>query len=102
LRLREDALGAKHPDLAGPLGNLGGVYNKRGEYDRAVEYCTRALDIIDATFGPTQGGRENTLECLAEAHQGKGDLARARSLLEEGIAESEDEPDTSHYYYLLT
>ncbi len=102
LRRREEALGAQHPDLYGPLGNLGGMFNERGDHDRAIAYCTRALAILDATFGPSAPDGDNARRCLAQAHQGKGDLPRARQLLEDAIAMMVETPDTGQSYYLLT
>ncbi len=100
LVVREAALGANHPDLAGVLVNLGGIHNQRGDYDGAVTHCQRSLDISVAAFGASSPTRPTGLRCLAQAAQGKGDLGRARALLEESLGLVEDTPEGTHYYYL--
>jgi tetratricopeptide (TPR) repeat protein len=38
-------LGAEHPDVAASLSNLAGLYNAKGDYERAIDGLTRAADI---------------------------------------------------------
>ncbi len=46
------SLGPQHPDVAVSYNNLGEIYYYKGEYDKALEYIQKSLDIRLKIFGP--------------------------------------------------
>ncbi len=91
LRIYEKALGSKHGDLAIPLSNLGELAAKRGAFDEAIAFCTRALAIDEAT-APTDPKLAYDLVCLGEAELGRKAPQAARIALERALALRTDSP----------
>ena len=52
LEIREQELGAQHPDTAGSLNNLAGLYQDQGKYAEAEPLLKRALAIVERVLGP--------------------------------------------------
>jgi tetratricopeptide (TPR) repeat protein len=52
LKLREEALGQQHPDVAEALNDLAILYTRLGEYKQARSVQLRALQIREKAFGP--------------------------------------------------
>ena len=52
LTILEDSYGPDHPDVAVTLGNLGNVYQERGDLDLAGTTLQRALTILEESYGP--------------------------------------------------
>jgi tetratricopeptide (TPR) repeat protein len=46
LEMQEKALGPEHPDVAGCLNNLAGLYDSQARYERAEPLYVRALTIL--------------------------------------------------------
>lgn len=44
-------LGAHHPDIAASYNNIGSVYSTIGQYDKALEYILKSLNIRKSLFG---------------------------------------------------
>ena len=78
-------MGKDHPDTAGSYNNIGKAYYSKGDYNRALEYLTKALDIYErilscdhplaATFYNNiggvyreQGDYDKALECYEKAY----------------------------------
>ena len=63
LAIREEVLGAKHPDTAQSLNNLGALLQAQGDYAAARPYFARALTIFEQRLGSahpyTQTVRQN-------------------------------------------
>jgi len=72
LALREQALGADHPDTAASLNNLAGCYHAQGRYAAAEPLYQRALAIRERVLGAdhpdTATVREN-YTCLLQSMQ---------------------------------
>src|SRR5262245_18037319 len=51
--IKEQLLGADHPDLARSLTSLGIVLRLRGDYSRAKSIFDQSLDIQEKALGPT-------------------------------------------------
>jgi tetratricopeptide (TPR) repeat protein len=51
LAINEEVLGAKHPDTALSLNNLGGLLQAMGELSQAKPYYERALAIVKEKLG---------------------------------------------------
>jgi tetratricopeptide (TPR) repeat protein len=52
LRIREQALGPDHPDVATSLNNLALLYRAQGRYEQAAPLLKRALAIRERALGP--------------------------------------------------
>ncbi|HEY6285765.1 MAG TPA: tetratricopeptide repeat protein, partial [Ktedonobacteraceae bacterium] len=52
LRIREQALGPVHPEVAHALNNLAILYKKQGKYAEAEPLYQRALHIREQQLGP--------------------------------------------------
>jgi tetratricopeptide (TPR) repeat protein len=63
LQIREQQLGAEHPDTATSLNNLALLYRSQGRYAEAEPLYRRSLEILTATLGfnhpNTRTGRAN-------------------------------------------
>jgi hypothetical protein len=53
LEIETKIKGAESIDVAGTLNNIGGVYRKKREYQKALEYRTKSLDIFIKVNGGT-------------------------------------------------
>lgn len=67
------------------LHNATGVFAYARDWDRAIDYGTRALAAWDANPHPRLP-RTSVLNNLASAYEGAGQLERARALYEEALA----------------
>ena len=52
LRIREQQLGAEHPDVSSTLNNLAELYHEQGKYAEAEPLYQRALHIREQQLGP--------------------------------------------------
>jgi tetratricopeptide (TPR) repeat protein len=76
VRIQENVLGPKHPDLASGLSNLGDVASLMGDDNAAKSYHARAVAILLGRF----------LARLAQVTLKQGDAAAARALYERSLA----------------
>ncbi|MEP6519916.1 tetratricopeptide repeat protein [Microcoleus vaginatus] len=71
LSIREQQLGADHPDTASSLNNLALLYRAMGRYPEAEPFYLRALEIWFNRLGEnhpnTQTAWSNFIYCLREA-----------------------------------
>jgi tetratricopeptide (TPR) repeat protein len=86
LVLREDALGSKHPDIWGALGNLALIHEKLGEYEQARVLHERALAIIEDELGAQHPDIGSALNNLAENYRMTGEYGKAKPLLERSLS----------------
>jgi nephrocystin-3 len=40
-----------HPDYAGSLNNIGSIYDNKGDYDKALEYKLKSIEITNIVLG---------------------------------------------------
>ena len=69
LAIREEQLGANHPDTATSLNNLAGLYYSIGKYAQAEPLYVRALAIVEQSLGtnhPNTKTISNNLEILRQ------------------------------------
>ena len=74
LAIREQALGASHPDVAQTVNNLALVYQDQGKYGEAEGLFKRALAIRETALGakpPRRGRRASTIWRSLYRAQGK-------------------------------
>ena len=62
---------------AGPLNDIGAIYNSLGEYQKALDPLCRALELYRGTGTP--GNEADALSNIARSQRGLGNLAQARS-----------------------
>jgi tetratricopeptide (TPR) repeat protein len=73
LAIREQVLGAEHPNTATSLNNLGVLLQVQGDYAGARPYFERALRIFCAALGeqhPSTQTVQNNLEALLAKGEG--------------------------------
>jgi len=85
LAIREQALGANHPDVAQALNNLGLVLQNEGRYDDAESVLKRALAIREA-LGANHPLVAQTLSSLGGVYNSQGRSAQAQGLFERALA----------------
>jgi tetratricopeptide (TPR) repeat protein len=66
LKIREEALGANHPEVATSLYNLAGLYQSQGKYAKAEPLYKRSLEIRVKALGPNHPAVALCLENYAE------------------------------------
>ena len=71
---------ADHPFTATTLNSIGTIYCKRGDYNKAIEFIERALQIRQALLGIHQETAQSHFE-LGVAFKGKKDYTKAREHL---------------------
>ncbi len=99
LAIRENALGADHPDTANSLDSLALLYDSMGNYAKAEPLYARALAIREKALGADHPDTANSLGRLATLHQSMGNYAKAEPLFVRALTIDEkalgpDHPDT--------
>ena len=51
LKINEAVLGVEHKKTAISYGNIGSVYDSKGDYSTALEYLLKGLNIMEAVLG---------------------------------------------------
>jgi tetratricopeptide (TPR) repeat protein len=86
LELREQLLGADHPDLAFSLGVSSRLASRLGELEQAATVSQRALDIQERALGPQHPEVAQQVAGLAWIKWAQGDCEAALPLFERAIA----------------
>jgi tetratricopeptide (TPR) repeat protein len=86
LAIREEHLGANHPDIAQSLNDLGLVLHDQGAYDQARVLHERALAIRESQLGPDHLDTAQSLNNLGRTLRYQGDLDRAQTAHERALA----------------
>ncbi len=82
LRLREEAVGADHPEVAGVRARLVTVLLAVGERQAALEHARSGGAAVEAALGPASMRAATQQRALGEALLGAGRAAEAVSVLE--------------------
>ena len=77
LRIREEAFGPNHPQVAVTLSNLLEIMKKLGEYDEALILGERIIRSHEETFGPNHPNVAFSLASVGEIHRLKGNHKQA-------------------------
>lgn len=85
LRIREQALGPMHRDVAESLNNLGVLLQFTGDYAGARAPFERAIAIWETAQGPNHLDVATGLNNLAGLYRRTGDYATARPLYERAL-----------------
>lgn len=80
LAVKEQALGAKHPEVAISLSNLAGLRYVLGDFASAERLFKRALAILEATLGPDHLEAAKVLGNLAAVSYMQGRCVEAEAL----------------------
>ena len=80
MAIREQALGANHPDVAHTLNNLALVYWTQGKYSEAEGLYKRALAILEKALGANHPDVARTLNDLALVYRAQGKYGEAEAL----------------------
>jgi CHAT domain-containing protein len=100
LAVREKALGASHPHVAGDLHNLANVYRSQGKHADVEGLAKRAHAILEKAFGQDHPNVARSLNNLALVYKEQGKYADAEGFLKRALAVREktfgaDHPDVA-------
>lgn len=85
LRLREEALGAEHPDTLESMDTLAGVLANQDRLDEAERLARRSLDIHRRVMGPDHPESVAAMDALARILREQGRLAEAEPINVEAV-----------------
>ncbi|TMC16968.1 MAG: tetratricopeptide repeat protein, partial [Chloroflexi bacterium] len=100
LAIREQHLGAEHPDTASSLSNLALLYREQGKFEQAEPLYERALAIEDQHLGAEHPDTAMSLNNLALLYWQQGKYEQAEPLHQRALAIREqhlgaEHPDTA-------
>ena len=103
ISLREQLYGKEHAGTAASYNNIGGGYNKQGDYDKALEYYGNALDIWERVLGPNHPDTATSYNNIGAVYDNQGNYAKAVEYLGKALDIRErvlgrDHPDTATSY----
>ncbi|MBV8556040.1 MAG: tetratricopeptide repeat-containing protein, partial [Planctomycetaceae bacterium] len=93
LAIRQQVLGARHPDTAQSLNNLALLLKSQGDYAAAKPLYEQALAIDKVALGEKHPGYATDLNNLAALLEAQGDSAAAKPLYEQAVDISRDNLD---------
>jgi tetratricopeptide (TPR) repeat protein len=96
IAIREQELGANHPDTATSLNNLAILYESMGRYAEAEPLYLRSLAISERELGTNHPNTANILNNLASLYESTGRYAEAEPLYLRSLAIIERELGTNH------
>jgi tetratricopeptide (TPR) repeat protein len=96
LAIREQQLGADHPDTATSLNSLAFLYENQGKYAQAKPLYERALAIREQQLGADHPDTATSLNNLAALYWGQGKYTQAELLLERALKIREQQLGTDH------
>ena len=85
LRIREQALGPDHSDVAHPLNGLANLYSDQGKYDEAEPSYQHALRVREQALGPDHPQVAYPLNGLANLYQDQGKYTEAEPLYQRAL-----------------
>ncbi len=96
LSIREQQLGADHPDVATSLNNLANLCNSQGRYAEAEPLLIRSLSIREQQLGTDHPDVANSLNNLAELYRSQGRYGEAEQLYVRSLSIFEQQLGTDH------
>jgi CHAT domain-containing protein len=96
LAIREQALGANHPDVASSLNNLANLYHSQGQYSKAEPLYQRSLAIWEQALGANHPDVAVSLNNLAELYHSQGQYSKAEPLVQRSLAILEQALGANH------
>ena len=103
MKIRESNLGKDHPETAVTYNNIAGVYKAKGEYDRALVYYLKALEVKETKLGKDHPDTATTYNNIAGVHYAKCEYDKAldyhkKALEIREVKLGKDHPDTATTY----
>ncbi|HEU4931905.1 MAG TPA: TonB family protein [Pyrinomonadaceae bacterium] len=86
LEIRERLLPTGDPMVLTALGNLGNLYNAKGDYRAAKKSFDRLLALQEQQFGPTDVKLASTLDLLAVLHYRERNVSKAEETYQRALA----------------
>lgn len=77
LKIREKILGIKHPETATTNNNIGAMYQRQGEYQKALEYHFKALEIREEVLGTEHPHTAFSYNNIGAVYYCLGDYSKA-------------------------
>jgi tetratricopeptide (TPR) repeat protein len=102
LRIREQALGPEHPEVAQSLNSLAVLYITQHLYERVESLCLRALSIQEQALGPQHTDVAVTLNDLAMLYYLQGKYEQVEPLYQRALSIFRNGPETTHIYLTVT
>ena len=96
LAIREQQLGANHPDTATSLSNLALLYNNQGRYAEAEPLHRRVLAIREQQLGANHPDTADSLNNLAGLYYQQGRYEEAEPLYQQALAIKKQQLGTNH------
>ena len=62
-----------HPDISSSLNNIGLIYKNRGEYEQALDFYLKSLEIKKLSLPPNHPDIASTLNNIAGVYFNKGE-----------------------------
>jgi tetratricopeptide (TPR) repeat protein len=72
--------GSDHPDVAASYTNIGNVYDSQGQYERALEYYQKGLEINIKVSGQDHPDVAASIKNIGIVYHNKGDRAAATEM----------------------
>ena len=86
LKIREQALGQDHPDVARAINYIAGLHNERGDYAVAEQLVKRSLAIREKALGPEHVDVGQSLNNLSLLYRTMGNYPAAEQAIERAIS----------------
>jgi TonB family protein len=96
LEIRERLLPANDPMVLTALGNLGDLYNAKGDYNAAKKMFERLLPMQEQQFGPTNIKLASTLDRLAVLYYRERNINKAEDAYKRALGLRENAFGTDH------
>ncbi len=96
LSIREEVLGADHPDVANSLNHLALLYAYQGRYSEAEPLYLRALGIYEEVLGADHPAVAHSLNNLAALYYTQGRYTEAEPLYKRALGIYEEVLDADH------
>ena len=96
LQIREQQLGADHPDTATSLNNLAELYRSQGRYGEAEPLYQRSLQIDQQVYGEDHPEIATDLNNLAALYESQGRYGEAEPLYQRSLQIYEQQLGAEH------
>jgi len=96
LEIRERLLPPTDPQLLTALGNLGNLYNAKGDYKAAKKIFERLLALQEQQFGPTDVKLASTLDRLAVLYYRERSATKTKDTYQRALALRENAFGSDH------
>ena len=85
LKIRQDILEKKHPDIATSLNSLGVIYQEQEQHREATYFLKRSLNIYKEAFGMKHPRTADVLSNLGAAYRELGEFTKAKPLIKRAL-----------------